>query len=248
MKFIYSTLLFLTIFSSTAHADFKDGGQAYLKGDYEAAANEFIPLADRGDHRAMYALGSMYSAGQGVEKDLGKSLELFTEAAKYGRADAMYKLGLMYESGQGVTQDLKKAARNYLKSAKKGYPLGQYRLGLLYIDGKGVKKNAINAYSWLVIAGHYFIYNTFDPGKEIEDSSNQNQLLFFQEQEKDRIFDEITKHLQSIKTNIRSEDIDKIRQKVIQLSKYRTKYHPDQVKNIKLEPNIENLFLPDTLY
>ena len=248
MKLIYLTLLPLTICISTVRADFKEGGQAYLRGDYEAAANEFRPLADRGDHRAMYALGSMYSAGHGVEKDLTKSLELFTEAAKYGRPDAMYKLGLMYESGQGVTQDLVKAARNYQKSAKKGYPLGQYRLGLLYIDGKGVKKNLINAYSWLVIAGHYFIYNTYDPDKEIEDSSNQSQLLFFQEQEKDRVFDEIIKNLQSIKSNLGPEDTDIIRQKVIKLSKYRTKYHPERVKNIKLESNIESLFLPDTLY
>lgn len=248
MKLINSTLLSLTFLIPTAHADFNGGGQAYLKGDYETAANEFIPLAERGDHRAMYALGSMYSAGQGVEKDLGKSLALFTEAAKYGRADAMYKLGLMYETGEGVPQDLKKAARNYQKSAKKGYPLGQYRLGLLYMNGKGVKKNPINAYSWLVIAGHYFIYNTFNSGKEIEDNSHQNQLIFFQEQEKDRIFDEIIKHLQTIKPDLSPDDIEKIRQKVVKLSKYRTKYHPNQVKNLKIEPNIENLFLPDTLH
>lgn len=248
MQLFYLILIPLTIYSSLAHADFNSGGQAYLKGDYATAANEFIPLAERGDHRAIYALGSMYSAGQGVEKDLSKSFELFSEAAKYGRADAMYKLGLMYESGQGVTQDLQKAARNYQKSAKKGYPLGQYRLGLLYIDGNGVKKNLINAYSWLVIAGHYFIYNTHNPDKTIKDNSNQEQLLFFQEQEKDRIFAEIIKHLQSIKADLSSEDIDKIGQKVIRLSKYRTKYHPEQVKKLKIEPNIENLFLPDTLY
>ena len=78
----------------------------------------------------------------------------------------MYKLGLMYEQGQGVSQNLKKAARYYQKSAKKGYPLGQYRFGLLYMSGDGVKKNSINAYAWLVIAGHYFIYNTFSPNDE----------------------------------------------------------------------------------
>ncbi len=248
MKNTVSSLLLLFLFAPLSHADFKEGGQAYLRGDYEAAAKEFIPLAKRGDHRAMYALGSMHASGHGVEKNLKKSFELFSEAAKNGRADAMYKLGLMYEQGQGVSQNLKKAARYYQKSAKKGYPLGQYRFGLLYMDGHGVKQNSINAYAWLVIAGHYFIYNTFNPDAENKDNNEQNQLLLYQQQEKDRVFDDITKHLQLIKTNMSIEVIEKTREKVIRLSKYRKKYHPDQVKNIKLESNIESLFLPDTLY
>ena len=235
----------LLFFTPLSHADFKEGGQAYLRGDYEAAAIEFIPLAERGDHRAMYALGSMHASGQGVEKNLKKSFELFSEAAKNGRADAMYKLGLMYEQGQGISRNLKKAARYYQKSAKKGYPLGQYRFGLLYMSGDGLKQNSINAYAWLVIAGHYFIYNTFNPEDKNHD---QSQLLLYQQQEKDRIFDDITKHLQLIKTNMSVEDIERTREKVISLSKYRKKYHPDQVKNIKIESNIESLFLPDTLY
>jgi TPR repeat protein len=246
MKSLHLPPLFLMLFTSLCYADFKDGGEAYLRGDYEAAVAEFLPLAERGDHRAMYALGSMYAAGHGVEKDLNKSFELFSEAARNGRADAMYKLGLMYEQGQGATQNMKKAARYYQKSAKKGYPLGQYRLGLMYMNGNGVKQNSINAYSWIVIAGHYFIYNAID--SEDESSNKRSQLLLFQQQEKDRIFDDITKHLQAIKINMSADDIEKTRQKVINLSKYRKKYHPDQVKNIKIEPSIENLFLPETLY
>ncbi len=242
---IISLLLFFTHLS---HADFKEGGQAYLRGDYEAAAIEFIPLAERGDHRAMYALGSMHASGQGVEKNLKKSFELFSEAAKNGRADAMYKLGLMYEQAQGISQNLKKAARYYQKSAKKGYPLGQFRLGLLYMSGDGVKQNSINAYAWLVIAGHYFIYNTFNSEDKNYAQNKQSQLLLYQQQEKDRIFDDITKHLQIIKTNMSVEDMGKTRDKVISLSKYRKKYHPEQIKNLKIEKNIESLFLPDTLY
>lgn len=238
----------LVLFTPLSHADFREGGQAYIRGDYEAAAKEFIPLAERGDHRAMYALGSMHASGQGVEKNLKKSFELFSEAAKNGRADAMYKLGLMYEQGQGISQNLKKAARYYQKSAKKGYPLGQFRLGLLYMSGDGVKQSAINAYAWLVIAGHYFIFNTFNPNEKNNDRNKESQLLLYQQQEKDRIFDDITKHLQLIKTNMSVEDIEKTRGKVISLSKYRKKHHPDQIKNIKIESNIESLFLPDTLY
>ncbi|GEM_PF-1925369 len=250
MKTSKLILLLLVIYPLFAHADFKEAGQAYIEGDYETAASILIPLAERGDHRAMYALGSMYSAGHGVEKDLKKSFKLFSEAAKNGRADAMYKLGLMYEQGQGIKQNPKKAIRLYQKSAKKGYPLAQYRFGLMYEKGFGVTQNPINAYAWLVIAGHYFIYQTFITNSKNTESidDKKRELLFFQEQEKDRIFGEITKHLQDIKQDMNSEDIEKVRMKVIKLSKYRKKYHPEQIKNLKIEANIDSLFLPDTLY
>jgi TPR repeat protein len=245
----YIPLLFI-MFASLGHADFKDGGEAYLRGDYEAAAAEFIPLAERGDHRAMYALGSMYSAGHGVEMDLQKSFELFSEAARNGRADAMYKLGLMYEQGQGIKQNTKKAVRYYQKSAKKGYPLGQYRFGLMYVNGKGVKQNPINAYAWLVVAGHYFIYETavFDDENNKFIDLEKRQLLFFQQQEKERILDDIIEHLQTLKENMSPDDVEKTKEKVIKLSKYRKNYHADQIKNLKIDSNIENLFLPETIY
>jgi len=250
MKFSRLIPLLFIMYTSSGYADFKDGGEAYLRGDYEAAAKEFIPLAERGDHRAMYALGSMYSAGHGVEKDLKKSFELFSEAAKNGRADAMYKLGLMYEQGQGVKQNSRKAVRFYQKSAKQGYPLGQYRFGLMYVKGTGVKQNPINAYAWLVIAGHYFIYETAvsDDQKNEFIDKNKRQLLFFQQQEKEKILDDITNHLQALNKNLSSDEIEKVKVKVIKLSKYRKKYHADQIKNLKIESNIENLFLPETLY
>ena len=247
MKFRKLLFLFFLVYPLCSHADFTEGGEAYLRGDFETAANEFMPLAERGDHRAMYALGSMYSAGHGVEKDLKKAFELFSESAKNGRADAMYKLGLMYEQGQGIKQNYKKAIRLYRKSAKKGYPLAQYRFGLMYEEGLGVKQNKINAYAWLVIAGHYFIYETIN----LEDENindKKRQLLFYQQKEKDRIFGEITNHLQKIKQDMSLEIIEEVKIKVISLKKYRKQYHPEQIKNLKIESSIESLFLPETLY
>lgn len=82
MKFSRFIPLLFVLHVTSGYADFKDGGNAYLRGDFEAAAAEFIPLAERGDHRAMYALGSMYSAGHGVEKDLKKAFELFPKQLK----------------------------------------------------------------------------------------------------------------------------------------------------------------------
>lgn len=236
-------LVLLIVFSHFCNADFKEGGQAYMAGDYEKAAAEFAPLAKRGDHRAMYALGAMYAAGHGVEKNLKKAFELFSEAAKNGRADAIYKLGLMYETGQATEVNMKKAAKYYQKSAKKGYPLAQYRLGLMYKNGNGIKQNPVSAYAWLVIAGHYFIYHSSNINKKV-----QSQLLLYQQKEKDKLFGEIIKDLQTIKADMSAEDIEVTKNKVIKLSKYRLKYHSDKIKNLKLAPEIESLFLLELIY
>ena len=243
-------LVFFTCQALNCYADFEDGGIAYLKGDYESAAKEFIPLAERGDHRAMYALGSMYTEGHGVEKDLKKAFKLFTEAAQNGRADAMYKLGMMYEEGLGIKQNFKKALRFYQKSAKQGYPLGQYKFGLMYVKGKGVKKNPVNAYAWLVVAGHYFIYELADSSNSNIDEQppNKRRLLLFQQEEKERVFDNITKTLLALREELNDDDIKKIEEKVIKFSKYRRKYQTINVKNGRIDSKIEHLYLPETLY
>src|SRR5690554_394561 len=135
MRSVFFLFAFLLCLTNTAAADFEAGGEAYKNGDYETAAREFIPLAESGDHRAMYALGSMYAAGHGVPQDLEKALKWFQEAAKYGRPDAEYKLGLMYAQGLGVPQDYRKAIRWFGRSAKKGYGDSQFRMGQMYMEG-----------------------------------------------------------------------------------------------------------------
>jgi TPR repeat protein len=251
MKKFALLLIFLLSYSFFSYADdFDDGGQAYINGDYETAANKFIPLAERGDHRAMYALGAMYSAGQGVEKDLKKARQYFSEAAKNGRADAMHKLGLMYEDGLGVKKNTKKAIRLYQKSAKRGYPLAQYNFGLMYMKGIEVKQNPVNAYAWLVVAAHQFLYEyANDEHTDLEQPRQKKyQLLLIQQQEKGNLLDSITKHLQTLKANMSDDDIEATRQKVIKYSQYRWKHQPVRFKNVPIESNIESLFLPETLY
>lgn len=150
---IFTVTLFLILTSQLCLADFKKGGDAYKNGDFKTAAEEFLKDAQNGDHRAMYALGSMYAAGHGVEQDYKEAYKWFSRAAKYGRPDAQYKLGVMYDEGVGVEQDYNKAGKYYSKAAKRGYPLAQYKLGLLYSNGHGVTQNDIKAYAWLLVAG-----------------------------------------------------------------------------------------------
>lgn len=243
-------LILLFLYPLYAHANFKDGGDAYINGDFETAAEIFKDLAKRGDHRAMYALGSMYTAGHGVEKDLKRAHELFSEAAQNGRADAMYKLGLMYEHGNGIKKSTKKAIRLYRKSAQKGYALSQYRFGLMYLNGIEVKQNPVNAYAWLVVAAHQFIYQY--AGDEHTDTNNSVKskkylLLLIQKKEKERLLSEITRHLQALRPEMSASDIEKTYKKVKKYSQYRWKHVPVRFKNVQLTPDIENLFLPETL-
>ena len=133
-------------------ADFKAGGDAYKAGDYATAFEEFLPLAEGNDHRAMYALGSMYAAGHGVTMDLNEALKWFRKAASYGRPDAQYKIGVMYDRGLGLVRDYHKALSWYGKSAKSGFGLAQYKIGQMYYDGRGVKQDPIKAFAWLKTA------------------------------------------------------------------------------------------------
>jgi hypothetical protein len=143
-------ILLLIFFTQLCQADFQSAGEAYKKGDYETAFNELLPLAETGDHRAMYAVGSMYAAGNGVEQDLAEAMKWFKEAAKYGRPDAHYKIGLMYEQGLGVEQNYRKALHWYGIAAKHGYGYAQYKIGLFYSTGQGVKQDLVKSYAWLV--------------------------------------------------------------------------------------------------
>ena len=41
--------------------DFQEGEDAYNRGEYETALKKFLPLAEQGDAKAQYNLGSMYA-------------------------------------------------------------------------------------------------------------------------------------------------------------------------------------------
>ena len=66
ITFVYTQI----IYADTGMTDvFDEGAIAFTRGDYETAVKKFIETAGKGDYRAMYALGSMYSEGIGVEQE-----------------------------------------------------------------------------------------------------------------------------------------------------------------------------------
>jgi TPR repeat protein len=108
LKTLLLSLLLFGI-SASSFADFNDGYDAYQKGDYKTAFNEWKPLAEQGDAYVQFNLGVMYENGYGVLKDYKEAVKWYRKAAEQGHAKAQYNLGAMYANGEGVLKDLSKA-------------------------------------------------------------------------------------------------------------------------------------------
>ena len=95
---------------------------------------------DGGEMLGCSNLGSRYAIGNGVEKDLGKAVELFKKACDGGNMRGCYNLGIMYEYGKGVEKNVKKVIDLYNKACDGGEVHGCSNLGFIYSFGKGVEK------------------------------------------------------------------------------------------------------------
>jgi len=78
---------------------------ALQRGDFRVAGARFLPLAEKGDARAQYNLGLLYSSGLGVEQDYQAALKWHRMAAAQGHAGGQNELAQMYAKGHGVPQD-----------------------------------------------------------------------------------------------------------------------------------------------
>jgi hypothetical protein len=194
---------------------FNQATSAYRNGDYVNAVNKFLEGAEKGDPRAMYAVGSMYAGGAGIEQDFGKAYQWLNKAAIYNRWDAQYKTGLLHYMGMGVPRNYKKAALVYrtLAVKEKGYPPAQYRLGLLYVKGHGVEQNNIQAYAWLVIAAHFYRHVI---AREEQGLIASNQGLKEMDETEQIAFElaTVTDPIASVFANIHINDISKVLTKI----------------------------------
>jgi TPR repeat protein len=96
------------------------GYQSYLKGDYESAFREWLPLAELGDVEAQFNLGVLYDEGAGVEQDLAVAADWYRKAAEQGFIDAQTNLGIMYYFGHGVARDYHEATKWFRLAAEQG--------------------------------------------------------------------------------------------------------------------------------
>ena len=109
--------------------------------------------AEKGDARAQFNLGVMYSKGEGVPKDSAEAVKWYRLAAEQGEPIAEFALGVMYANGRGLPKNETEAVKWYRKAAERRLSLAQMELGDVYVAGKGVAPDFIEAHAWFNIAG-----------------------------------------------------------------------------------------------
>ncbi len=121
-------------------ADIEKGIEAFQRGDFATALEEWKPLAEDGIPLAQNNLGYLYHSGSGLIQDYIKAAYWYKKAAEQGLALAQTNLGVMYEKGEGVEKDYIKAVYWYKKAVEQGEVFSQNNLGFIYLNGKGVEK------------------------------------------------------------------------------------------------------------
>ena len=102
------------------------------------------------DPEAIYFIGKQYYHGElGLQKDMRRAVELFTEAAELGSIDATYTLGILYDRGYGVEKDTAKAVKFYEIASMEGCVEARHNLGCIE-EEKGNQNRALR--HWLTSA------------------------------------------------------------------------------------------------
>lgn len=144
----------ITLYEQAANQGLRGGSEQlahlYLEGapglppDYAQAMHWATKAVQAGDSRGLLYLGKIWMDGLGVQADLNKAKDLFTQADAGGDLKAPRYLGLL-AARQGHDDD---AARWYAKGAQRGDITSQYLLGQAYEQGKGLPQDAAAAMRW----------------------------------------------------------------------------------------------------
>ncbi len=126
-----------------AAADVKAGVDAWSRGDYATAIDQWRPLAIAGDADAQFNLAQAYKLGRGVTLDPALAESWFHKAALQGHVQAQDNYGL------ALFQANKKAdALPWLeKSVARGEPRTQLVLGTMLFNGDAVPRDYPRAYA-----------------------------------------------------------------------------------------------------
>ncbi len=154
---IFSLMGVFIIAGTPAWADFDAGLAAYKKNDFDTAIKEWRPLAEKGDAKSQYYLGSLYYYGFGVSQDYSKAIFWFKKASDQGESSAQLCMGLMCYNGQGMDLNPNQAAYWFRKAAEQGSAQAQHHLGHLCATGMSGKKDIVEGYMWFSLAadGNY---------------------------------------------------------------------------------------------
>ena len=110
---------------------------------------------EKKDPEAIYHLGGycMNGGRLGVQKDMRRAVELWTEAAVLGSIKALHSLGISYHYGDGVQQDEVKGIHFYMKAAMRGHVESRFNLGGIEAE-KGDHDRAVRHFVISAKMGH----------------------------------------------------------------------------------------------
>ena len=150
---VFISLALIQLAPAAYSADDTDCNEAIVQEDIGKILQICKPLAEQGDVAAQFALGSMYSLGQGVPQDTAEAVRWARMAAEQGSAQAQLLLGAMYAEGQGVPQDYAEALKWHRLVAEQGLAEAQVLLGALYTEGAaGVPQDFAEGLKWFRLA------------------------------------------------------------------------------------------------
>lgn len=139
--------------NAAAQTDYLDARTSYNQGDYDAAYEGFISLAQIGNPDAMMNVAVMFDNGQGVEKNVTRAAYWYKKSARLGIVEAQYNLADMYRVGAGVQKDYSLAVEWFEKAANQGHPKARNSVGQMYLQGLGVAASQSTALDWFEQAG-----------------------------------------------------------------------------------------------
>ncbi len=91
--------------AGAAHSDFDDAEAAAKREDFETAAAELKPLADKGHDEAQYQLAVLFAFGKGVPLDYEQAVRWLQRSSNQGYAPAQFRLGQHLYGGIGVERN-----------------------------------------------------------------------------------------------------------------------------------------------
>jgi TPR repeat protein len=133
-------------------AELQEAQRDLRDGRSSEAVKLFSTLAQQGNPNAQYWLGRLAEKGIGTKRDIGKAIDLYTQAAEHDVIAAEVRVGEIYLRGNLVLPDSALAQHYLERAAYQGSPSAAMLLGELYRGAPGRTPDLVEAYAWSEVA------------------------------------------------------------------------------------------------
>ena len=122
---------------------------------FDQAYHKLLPVAEAGDSRAQYVIGTFYYYGKGVAENHHTAATWFKRSAQQDLVDSQAILGHQYIHGDGIEKNLEKGLELLELAASKGHPHACFTLGNIFHFPRHGKMNRWKAIEYYKLAINY---------------------------------------------------------------------------------------------